>query len=93
LKEVKKIIIGATVIQVLYSSDIDETLPDEVIKNRTQGLLLIESLKIFKRDYLVKILGVLFSVRVACEKGADNSYLVTAICEASRAIILKLQIF
>ena len=88
----KKTITGATAIRVLYSGDIDVILPDEAIEDRAQGLPSIEGLKIFKRDYLVEISGVPLSMRVACEKGADNSYLATAICEASRAIALGLQI-
>ena len=80
-------------IRVLHSGDIDVTLLDEAIKDRAQGLPLIEGLKIFKRDYLVEILEVLFSVRVVCEKGVNNSYLVTVIYKASCAIALELQIF
>jgi hypothetical protein len=34
LKEVKKTITSATAIRVLYSSDIDVTLPDEATKDR-----------------------------------------------------------
>ena len=92
LKEVKKTITGATAIRVLHSGDIDVTLPDEATKDRAQGLPPTEGLKIFKRDYLVEIPGVPLSVRVACEKGADNSHLATAICEASRAMAPGLQI-
>jgi hypothetical protein len=92
LKEVKKIITSATAIRVLHSGDIDVTLPDEAIKDRAQGLPPTEGLKIFKRDYLVEIPGVPLSVRVACEKGADNSRLTAGICEASRAMALGLQI-
>ena len=92
LKEVKKTITGATAIRVLYSGDIDVILSDDAIKDRAQGLPPTEGLKIFKKNYLVKILGVPLSVRVACEKGADNSHLATATCEASRAIASGLQI-
>jgi hypothetical protein len=86
LKEVKKIILGAAAIRMLYSGDIDIIMPDEAFKNRAHGLLLTEELKIYKKDYLIEVPDIPLSVRVACEKGADNTYLVTAICEASRTV-------
>jgi hypothetical protein len=60
-------------IWVLYNDDINMILLDKAIKDKTQGLLLIKSLKIFKRDYLVKILEVSLNIWVAYEKGIDNS--------------------
>jgi len=92
LKEVKKTISGAAAVRVLHSGDIDITVPDEAAKDRAQGLPSTEELKIFRQDYLVEVPGVPLSVRVACEKGADNSRLATAICEASRTISPGLQI-
>jgi hypothetical protein len=86
LKEVKKIILGVAAIRVLYSGDIDVIMPDKAFKDRAHGLLLTEKLKIYKKDYLIEIPGVPFSVRVVYEKRADNTYLVTAICEASRTV-------
>jgi hypothetical protein len=86
LKEVKKTILGAATIRVLYSGDIDVTMPDKAFKDRIYGLLLTEALKIYKKDYLVEVLSVPLSVRVACEKGADNMYLATEICEASQIV-------
>jgi hypothetical protein len=86
LREVKKIISGAAAIRVLQSGDIDVIMPDEASKDRAHGLPLTEKLKIYKKDYLIEVSNVPLSVRVACEKGADNIYLITAICEASRII-------
>jgi hypothetical protein len=77
---------------VLYNSDINVIMPDEASKNKTHGLLLIKELKIYKKDYLIKVLGVSLSVHVACEKGADNAHLVTAIYEVSRTVSPSLQI-
>ena len=48
--------------------------------------------KIFRRDYLMKILEVPLTVSVTEGKAADNTYLVHAICEASKSISLNLQI-
>jgi hypothetical protein len=92
LKEVKKTISGAAAIRVLHSGDIDVTVPDEASKDRAQGLPSTEALKIYKKDYLVEIPGVPLSVRVACEKEANNTPLATAICEASRSVSPGLQI-
>jgi hypothetical protein len=86
LREVKKIISGVAAIRVLHSGDIDVIISDEASKDRTHGLLLIEELKIYKKDYLIEVPSVPLSVHVACEKGADNTHLVTAICEASRTV-------
>jgi hypothetical protein len=86
LKEVKKTILGAAAIRVLYSGDIDVIMLDEAFKDRAHGLPLTEKLKIYKKDYFIKILNVPLSVCVACEKEADNTHLVTAICEASRTV-------
>jgi hypothetical protein len=86
LKEIKKIISGAAAIRVLHSGDIDVIIPDEVFKNKARGLLLTEKLKIFKKNYLIEVSNILLSVRVACEKEADNTHLVTAIYEASRTV-------
>jgi hypothetical protein len=69
-------------IRVLYSGDIDVTVSDEAFKDKAQRLLLTEILKIYKKDYLVKILNIPLSVRVACEKEANNTPLITAIYEA-----------
>ena len=73
LKEIRKIITGAAAIRVLHSGDIDVTVPDETAKDRVYGLPSTDELRIFKKDYLMEMLGVLLSVRVAREKGADNS--------------------
>jgi hypothetical protein len=86
LKEVKKIISGAAAIRVLYSGDIDIIILNKAFKDKAYRLLLIEELKIYKKDYLIKIPSILLSVYVACEKGADNTHLVTAIYEASRIV-------
>jgi hypothetical protein len=86
LREVKKTISGAAAIRVLYSGDIDVIMLDKVSKNRAHGLSLIKELKIYKKDYLIEVPSVLLSVHVVYEKGADNTYLVTAICEASRIV-------
>jgi hypothetical protein len=90
LKEVKKIILEVAAIRVLYSDDIDIIIPDKAFKNRAYGLSLTKKLKIYKKDYFIKIPSVLLSVRVACEKKADNTYLITAICEASRIVFFSL---
>jgi hypothetical protein len=71
---------------VLYSSDINIIILDEASKNKAYGLLLIEELKIYKKDYLIEVLSILLNVHVICEKGADNTYLITAIYEASRIV-------
>jgi hypothetical protein len=49
-------------IHVLYSSDINITVLDKTVKNRVYRLLLTDELRIFKKDYLVKILGILLSI-------------------------------
>jgi hypothetical protein len=92
LKEVKKTISGAAAIRVLHSGDIDVTMPDEASKDRAHGLPSTEELKIYKKDYLIEVPGVPLGVHVACEKGADNTHLATAICEASRTVSPGLQI-
>jgi hypothetical protein len=58
-------------------------MPDKAFKDRTYGLLLTEALKIYKKDYLIEISSILLSVRVICEKRANNTYLITEICKAS----------
>jgi hypothetical protein len=92
LKEIRKTISGAAAIRVLHSGDIDVTVPDEAARDRAQGLPSTGELKIFKRDYLVEVPSVPLSVRVACEKGADNSHLAATICEALRMMSPGLQI-
>jgi hypothetical protein len=92
LKEIKKTITGAAMIRVLYSGDIDMTVPDETAKDRVYRLPSIDELRIFKKDYLMEVLGVPLSVRVAGKKGADNSQLAAAICAASKTMTLGLQI-
>jgi hypothetical protein len=92
LREVKKIISGAAAIRVLQSGDIDVIIPDEASKNRAHGLPSTEELKIYKKDYLIEVPSVPLSVHIAYEKGADNTHLATAICEASRTVSPGLQI-
>jgi hypothetical protein len=75
---------------VLYSGDIDVIILNKAFKNRAYGLLLTEELKIYKKDYLIKIFNILFSVYVVYKKGANNTYLVTAIYEVSRIISFNL---
>jgi hypothetical protein len=57
---------------VLYSSNINITILDKTIKNRVYRLLLTDKLRIFKKNYLVEILGILLNVRVIEKKRADN---------------------
>jgi hypothetical protein len=65
-------IIRAAVIRVLYNGDINMTVLDKTVKNRVYRLLLTDKLRIFKKNYLVKILEVLLSVRVIEKKRTDN---------------------
>jgi hypothetical protein len=60
------------VIRVLYSGNINVTVLDKTVKNRAYRLLLTDELRIFKKDYLVEMPGVLLSVRVIGKKRADN---------------------
>jgi hypothetical protein len=92
LKEVKKIISEAAAIRVLHSGDIDIIISDKAFKDRAYGLPSTKELKIYKKNYFIKVPDVPLSVRVACEKGADNTHLTTAICEASRTVSSGLQI-
>jgi hypothetical protein len=57
---------------VLYSRDINVSVLDKTVKNRAYRLLLTNKLKIFKKNYLVKMLEILLSVRVVEKKRADN---------------------
>jgi hypothetical protein len=86
LREIKKIISGVATIRVLYSGDIDIIILDKVFKDRAHGLLLIEELKIYKKDYLIEVPSILLNVYVVYEKRADNTHLITAIYEASRIV-------
>jgi uracil phosphoribosyltransferase len=86
LKEVKKTISRIAAIRILRSGNIDVIILNKVFKNKTHGLLLTEELKIYKKEYLIEIPDILFNVHVICEKGADNTRLTTAICEASRIV-------
>jgi hypothetical protein len=71
---------------VFYSGDIDVIILNEAFKNKAYKLLLTEEPKIYKKDYFIKISGVLFSVYVVYEKGVNNTYLITTICEVLRII-------
>ena len=64
----------------------------KAVRNRAQALFLIRDFKIFKRDYLVKVLEVSLTVSVAERKTADNTYFVQTICEAFKSVSLNLQI-
>jgi hypothetical protein len=75
---------------VFYSGDIDIIILNKVFKDKAYGLLLTKEFKIYKKDYFIKILNILLSIRVACEKRADNTYLITVIYEASRIVSLNL---
>jgi hypothetical protein len=75
---------------VLYSGDIDVIILNKAFKNRTHGLLLTEELKIYKKEYLIKVSGILLSVYVVYKKEADNTRLITVIYEASRIISFSL---
>jgi hypothetical protein len=52
----------AAMIRVLHSGNINVTILDKTVKNRVYRLLLTDELRIFKKNYLVKILEVLLSV-------------------------------
>ena len=58
LKKVKKTIPGAAAIRKLRSGDIDVIVPNVVTKDRAQGILSTESIKIHKKDYLIEVIGV-----------------------------------
>jgi UDP-N-acetylmuramyl pentapeptide synthase len=83
LREVKKTIPAAAAIRVLYSGDIDVTMPDKASKDRAQGIPPTEALKIYRKDYLIEVLEVLLSLQVAGEKNVNNTTLAAAICKAS----------
>jgi hypothetical protein len=86
LKKIKKTILETTIICILYSGNIDVTIPDKAFKNRAYGLLLTKALKIYKKDYLVEVPSISLSVRVICKKKADNTYLATEICKVSQTV-------
>jgi hypothetical protein len=73
---------------VLYSGDIDIIISDKAFKNKARGLLLTKELKIFKKNYLIEIPGIPLSVRVVCEKEADNTHLAKVICEKKTSRIV-----
>jgi hypothetical protein len=75
---------------VLHSGDIDVIILNKVSKNKAYGLLLTEELKIYKKDYLIKVLDIIFSVYVVYKKRANNTYLITAIYEVLRIILFSL---
>jgi hypothetical protein len=52
----------AAVIYVLYSGDINMTILDKTVKDYAYRLLSINELRIFKKDYLVEVLGILLNV-------------------------------
>jgi hypothetical protein len=56
------VIIKTTVIRVLYSGDIDIIMPDETVKDRVYRFPSINELKIFKKDYLIKVSEILLNV-------------------------------
>ena len=86
LKEVKKTIPGAAAIRKLHSGDIDVTVPDVATKDRAQGILPTECIRIHKKDYLVEVTGVPLTLQVAGGAQANNNTLATEICEASRSL-------
>jgi hypothetical protein len=90
LKEVKKTILRVAAIRVLHSGDINVIISDKAFKDKAHGLPLTEELKIYKKDYLIEVPDIPLSVRVVCEKRADNTHLITAICEASRIVSFSL---
>jgi hypothetical protein len=75
---------------VLYSSNINITVLDKTVKDCVYRLLLTDELRIFKKDYLVEMLGILLSVQVIEKKRADNLQLTAVIYTASKIIILEL---
>jgi hypothetical protein len=83
LKKVKKIILETTTIYILYSDDIDVTILDEAFKDRAYKLLLTETLKIYKKNYLIEILSIPLSVYIVCKKRANNIYLIIEIYKVS----------
>ena len=66
-------IIGAAIIYILYSGNINITILDKTVKDHVYRLLSTNELRIFKKNYLVEVLEVSLSIRVIREKGVDNS--------------------
>ena len=83
LQTVKKAIPSAAAIRVLQSGDVDVTVPTEAAKEKAQGVQPTPELKVHRQDYMIELLGVPLSTKVALGKHADNGRLATAICEAS----------
>jgi hypothetical protein len=92
LTTIKRSIPSAVAVRTLQSGDIDVTVPTEAAKDKAYSTPPMDGLKVHRRDYLVEVPGVPLSLRVACEKGADNSLLANNICEASRSMAPGLQI-
>jgi hypothetical protein len=47
---------------MLYSSNINITVLDKIVKNRVYRLLLTDKLRIFKKNYLVEMLEILLNI-------------------------------
>jgi hypothetical protein len=60
---------------VLRSGDINVTMPDELLKDRAQNLLLTDGFKVYKKDYYVEVPGVPLRVEVAPKKYTTNEVL------------------
>jgi hypothetical protein len=71
---------------VFYNGDIDIIILNKAFKDKAHGLLLIKELKIYKKDYLIKVPSILLSVYVVYKKEADNTYLIIVIYEVSRIV-------
>ena len=75
---------------MLRSRDIDILLLSENIKNNASKILSTATIKILKRDYLIKVLEIPLHLKIIREKYINNNHLIDKIYSSSKRLILEL---
>ena len=75
---------------MLRSKDIDVLLLSKAIKDDASKIPSTATIKILKRDYLIKVLEIPLYLEIIREKYINNNHLIGEIYSSSKRLILEL---
>ena len=90
LKKVQKDIQHAVTVRMLRSGDMNVLLLSEAVKNDASKIPPTATIKVLKRDYLIKVPEVPLHLEIAREKYTNNNHLTGEICSSSKRLVPEL---
>ena len=92
LTSIKTYIPKAMAVKIMHSGNVEVILPNQQAKDQAITQKNTPKCKILRQNYLVKIIGVPFSIPVDNKQGATNTQFIQKINKAIKKLVLGIAI-